>query len=191
MGGFGLVFLARDPLLNRSVALKVPRPDLPLTDVLRRRFVQEGRAAAALNHPHIVPVFETGWAGSIPYIAAAYCPGPTLAEYLRDRPPLPPRAAARLGAILADALQHAHDRGVLHRDLKPSNVLLQQRGEGGGHADGATDLLVELYGERGKPTRAAIGCQGLALGHSVEIVLTVMFSGGEVRPPLHRDAHAR
>src|SRR6059036_1315294 len=57
--------------------------------------------------------------------------------------------------------------------------------------NGATDLLVELYGERGKPTRAAIGCQGLALGHSVEIVLTVMFSGGEVRPPLHRDAHAR
>ena len=57
--------------------------------------------------------------------------------------------------------------------------------------NGATDLLVELYGERGKPTRAAIGCQGLALGHSVEIVLTVMFSGGEVRPPLHRDAHVR
>jgi enamine deaminase RidA (YjgF/YER057c/UK114 family) len=57
--------------------------------------------------------------------------------------------------------------------------------------NGATDLLVELFGERGKPTRAAIGCQGLALGHSVEIVLTVLFSGSEVRPPLHRDAHAR
>jgi enamine deaminase RidA (YjgF/YER057c/UK114 family) len=57
--------------------------------------------------------------------------------------------------------------------------------------NGATDLLVELYGERGKPTRAAIGCQGLALGHSVEVVLTVLFTGGEVRPPLHRDAHAR
>jgi enamine deaminase RidA (YjgF/YER057c/UK114 family) len=57
--------------------------------------------------------------------------------------------------------------------------------------NGATDLLVELFGERGKPTRAAIGCQGLALGHSVEIVLTVLFSGTEVRSPLHRDAHAR
>jgi hypothetical protein len=57
--------------------------------------------------------------------------------------------------------------------------------------NGATDLLVELYGERGKPTRAAIGCQGLAIGHSVEVVLTVLFRGGEVRPPLHRDAHAR
>jgi enamine deaminase RidA (YjgF/YER057c/UK114 family) len=56
--------------------------------------------------------------------------------------------------------------------------------------NGATDLLVELYGDRGKPTRAAIGCRGLALNHSVEIVLTVLFSGSEVRPPLHRDARA-
>ena len=57
--------------------------------------------------------------------------------------------------------------------------------------NGATDLLVELYGDRGKPTRAAIGCQGLAIGHSVEVVLTVLFSGSEVRPPLHRDTRAR
>ncbi len=57
--------------------------------------------------------------------------------------------------------------------------------------NGATDLLVELYGERGKPTRAAIGCQGLAMNHSVEIVLTLLFSGTGVRPPLHRDRPAR
>jgi enamine deaminase RidA (YjgF/YER057c/UK114 family) len=57
--------------------------------------------------------------------------------------------------------------------------------------NGATDLLVELYGERGKPTRAAIGCQGLALGHSVEIVLTVLFRGSDVRPALARDRYAR
>jgi enamine deaminase RidA (YjgF/YER057c/UK114 family) len=57
--------------------------------------------------------------------------------------------------------------------------------------NGATDLLVELYGDRGKPTRAAIGCQGLAIGHSVEVILTVLYRGTEVRPPLHRDAHAR
>jgi len=56
--------------------------------------------------------------------------------------------------------------------------------------NGATDLLVEIYGERGKPTRAAIGCQGLARGHSVEIVLTVLFRGAEVRPPLARDRYA-
>ena len=57
--------------------------------------------------------------------------------------------------------------------------------------NGATDLLVELYGDRGKPTRAAIGCQGLALNHSVEVVLTVLFAGTEVRPPLARDHYAR
>jgi enamine deaminase RidA (YjgF/YER057c/UK114 family) len=57
--------------------------------------------------------------------------------------------------------------------------------------NGATDLLVEIFGERGKPTRAAIGCQGLALNHSVEIVMTVLFSGSEVRPPLARDQYAR
>ena len=57
--------------------------------------------------------------------------------------------------------------------------------------NGATDLLVELYGERGKPTRAAIGCQGLAINHSVEIVLTVLFSGTDVRPPLARDRYVR
>ena len=57
--------------------------------------------------------------------------------------------------------------------------------------NGATDLLVELYGDRGKPTRAAIGCQGLALNHSVEVVLTVLFTGSEVRPPLARDHYAR
>lgn len=57
--------------------------------------------------------------------------------------------------------------------------------------NGATDLLVELYGDRGKPTRAAIGCRGLAMNHSVELVLTVLFSGTGVRPPLHRDGPAR
>jgi enamine deaminase RidA (YjgF/YER057c/UK114 family) len=57
--------------------------------------------------------------------------------------------------------------------------------------NGATDLLVELYGERGKPTRAAIGCQGLALNHSVELVLTILFSGAEMRLPLARDRYAR
>jgi eukaryotic-like serine/threonine-protein kinase len=125
-GGFGVVFLAHDPRLGRDVALKVPRLDALLTADLRQRFHQEARAAAGLDHPNIVAVHEAGEAGPVCYLASAYCPGPTLAAWLRQQvAPVPPPDAARLVATLADAVQHAHSRGVLHRDLKPSNILLQ------------------------------------------------------------------
>jgi WD40 repeat protein len=138
-GGFGVVYLARDPLLGRDVALKVPRAEVLLTPEARRRFLREGRAAAGLDHPHIVPVFEAGDVGPFAYIVSAYCEGPTLSAWLRERTgPVPPRAAARLLADLAGAVQHAHDRGVLHRDLKPSNILLQA---GGGAANPDVPIL--------------------------------------------------
>ena len=128
-GGFGVVYLARDPALGRDVALKVPRAEVLMTPDARRRFLREGRAAAGLDHPYIIPVFEAGEIGPFAYIVSAYCEGPTLSAWLRERAgPVPARAAALLIAGLADAVQHAHDRGVLHRDLKPSNILLQ-RGE--------------------------------------------------------------
>jgi serine/threonine protein kinase/WD40 repeat protein len=124
-GGHGVVYLAFDPRLDREVALKVPRGDLLLTAALRERFRTEARAAAGLDHPNIVPVFETGEVGTTVYIASAFCPGPALDDWLRKRKePVPPRWAAEVLLALADALQHAHDRGVLHRDLKPANVLL-------------------------------------------------------------------
>jgi serine/threonine protein kinase/tetratricopeptide (TPR) repeat protein len=125
-GGYGVVYLAFDPKLGREVALKVPRDDVLLTSALRDRFQTEARAAAVLDHPNIVPVFEAGEVGSTLYIASAYCPGPALEEWLRtQKEPVPVRWAAEVLLALADAAQHAHDRGVLHRDLKPSNVLLQ------------------------------------------------------------------
>jgi tetratricopeptide (TPR) repeat protein len=124
-GGYGVVFLARDPQLNRLVALKVPRPEVLVTASLRERFLREGQAAAALNHASAVPVFESGTAGPICYIAAAYCDGPNLQQWLDERDqPVSADQAARWLQQLADAVQHAHSRGILHRDLKPSNILL-------------------------------------------------------------------
>jgi serine/threonine protein kinase len=125
-GGFGVVMLAWDPALSRDVALKVPQPEGLVTPEARKRFDREARAAAKLDHPNIVPVYECGTVGTVAYIAAAYCAGPTLAEWLaRQVRPVPVRDAAVLAATLARAVQHAHERGVLHRDLKPSNILLQ------------------------------------------------------------------
>jgi serine/threonine protein kinase/tetratricopeptide (TPR) repeat protein len=125
-GTFGMVFLADDPQLHRQVALKVPRSGSLLTAELGQRFVREARAAAGLDHPNVVAVYEAGVVDNTYYIASAYCPGSTLAEWLKERKePVPARLVATLGLTLAAAIHHAHSRGVIHRDLKPSNVLLQ------------------------------------------------------------------
>src|SRR4051794_22639528 len=118
-GAYGLVFLAYDPRLCREVALKVPHGDALLLPEQRARFVREARAAAALDHPNLVPIYEADEVGPVCYIASAYCPGGTLADLLARSGPLPARLAAELVCTLALALQHAHDRAVLHRDLKP------------------------------------------------------------------------
>ena len=124
-GGYGVVFLAHDPALDRELALKVPRPEVLLTESLRHRFLREAESAAALDHPNIVPVFEAGSAGPICYIASAFCRGGSLGEWLQSRRQvLPPAVAARVIVALAGAVQHAHDRGIIHRDIKPSNVLI-------------------------------------------------------------------
>jgi WD40 repeat protein/serine/threonine protein kinase len=129
-GNFGIVYLAFDPHLKREVALKVPRAEAVITPELRQRFQREARAASALDHPNLVPVFEAGEVGPVCFIVSAYCPGITLAQWLRKQTePVPFRPAAELTAILASAIQHAHSRGVLHRDLKPSNILLLRNPE--------------------------------------------------------------
>lgn len=125
-GGFGVVFLARDPLLDRLVALKVPRPDALVDENLQRRFATEAALAASLDHPSIVPIYEANPTGLTPYITSAYCEGPDLGRWLQnEKSPVPPQQAAAFVAQLAKAVQYAHEQGVLHRDLKPSNILLE------------------------------------------------------------------
>ena len=125
-GGLGIVYLAYDPQLGRQVALKIPQLVSLTSNELRRRFVREAEAAARLSHPHLVTVYEAGEDGLICYIAAEYCPGPTLSAWLRERheESVAIRQAARCVQQVAEGVQHAHGRGVLHRDIKPSNVLL-------------------------------------------------------------------
>jgi WD40 repeat protein/serine/threonine protein kinase len=185
-GGFGLILLAYDPRLRREVAVKVPRLGSLLSPALRERFLREARAAGALDHPNIVPIHEAGEADNVCYIASAYCRGPNLAVWLKQRnEPVPFRMAAWLVAELAAGVEHAHGRGVLHRDLKPSNVLLEPLGEGRS-ADEAGDFgfmprisdfgLARLQNEDGDATasHAVLGTanymapeQALGRSHSV------------------------
>src|SRR5581483_10907474 len=111
-GGFGVVYLADDPALNRQVALKVPRPEVLASPELRARFLREARAAARLDHPLVVPVFEVGEAGDVCFLVSAYCPGESLAQWLRrQQGPVAPATAAALVAAVADAVEHAHTHG--------------------------------------------------------------------------------
>jgi hypothetical protein len=124
-GGFANVWLAFDPLASRLVALKVPQAKALCEPELCERFLRDGRAAAGLDHPNLVPVYEVGEVDGVPYIVLSYCPGGTLAEWLRQQSaPVPPATAARLILRLAEAVQYVHEHNIWHRDIKPSNVLL-------------------------------------------------------------------
>ncbi len=156
-GGFGFVVRARDIMLGREVALKMPLPERVLGPGDVRRFLKEAQAAARLDHPHIVRVHDAGELGPLGYyIAAEYCAGPNLRRWLQGQnEPVPGRLAASWLADLADAVQHAHDRGILHRDIKPDNVMLA--GASGPHEFTLrlTDFgLAKLLEEPGDETRS-------------------------------------
>jgi len=127
-GGMGVVYRARQRSLNREVAVKVLRDRALARSEDRRRFRAEAEAIARLSHPRIVRIHEIGDEDGLAYFAMDYVAGGNLAERTRDGP-LPAREAASLAIQVADAIQHAHARGILHRDLKPSNVLLDADGE--------------------------------------------------------------
>ncbi|GGY34005.1 serine/threonine-protein kinase [Streptomyces djakartensis] len=123
-GGMAVVYRARDLRLERTVALKLLAPELARNDTFRRRFTHESRAAAAIDHPHIVPVFEAGETDGVLYIAMRFVAGSDLRHLLDREGPLPPATALRVAAQVASALDAAHEHGLVHRDVKPGNILV-------------------------------------------------------------------
>ena len=127
-GGMAEVSLARDQLLDRPVAIKVLFPEFAADPSFVERFRREATAAANLNHPNIVGVYDWGEAEGTYFIVMEYVDGRTLSSILRSEGPLHPDRAADIGADVAAALGFAHRNGVVHRDVKPGNVLVDQNG---------------------------------------------------------------
>jgi hypothetical protein len=127
VGSFGSVWKARDKSLDRTVAIKIPRQG-SMSAEEQEQFFREARAAAQLRHPNIVCVHEVGRDGESIYIVSDFVRGVTLDEWLQGQK-LTGREAAELCAKIADALQHAHQQGVVHRDLKPANIVIDPNGE--------------------------------------------------------------
>jgi DNA-binding SARP family transcriptional activator/TolB-like protein/Tfp pilus assembly protein PilF len=123
-GGMAVVMLARDLKHQRRVAIKVLRPEVSRS-LGTDRFLREIEVAAQLTHPHILPVFDSGAADGLLYYVMPYVEGGSLRAWLQREPQLSVEAALRLTCQVAQALEYAHDRGVVHRDIKPENILLE------------------------------------------------------------------
>jgi tetratricopeptide (TPR) repeat protein len=147
-GGMGVVYEARDERLDRLVAVKilsVPTID----DRTRERFLREARAAAALNHPNVVAVHDAGEASGWPYLVMELVPG----RGLDEQPPENLEEVAIVATHVCNALEHAHERGLVHRDLKPGNVLIVRRAEGTDPIVKLTDMGIALARGTARVTR--------------------------------------
>ena len=128
LGGIGVLYRARQLRLDRPVALKLVEADAARDPVVRERLRREARAVAALDHPNVVPLYEAGEKDGTVYIVTRWVDGTELGTLLHDGGPLDPTVAARTAAQIADALEIAHEKGLIHRDVKPSNVILTPEG---------------------------------------------------------------
>jgi serine/threonine protein kinase/Leucine-rich repeat (LRR) protein len=127
-GGMGVVFLAEDTLLVRSVALKIMKPEIAADPRHRQRFLREARAAAKVEHDHIVPIYGVGEDSGVPWLAMPFLKGQSLDELLKRVKVLKPAQAVRLGAQVAKGLAAAHAAGLIHRDVKPANIWVEPEG---------------------------------------------------------------
>ena len=126
-GGMGVVYKARQPKLNRLVALKILAPEKGADPKFAERFLREAQALARLNHPNIVTVHDFGEADGLYYLLMEYVDGMTLRQLLQGQK-IAPEQALSIVPRICDALQFAHEQGVVHRDIKPENVLLDKQG---------------------------------------------------------------
>jgi serine/threonine protein kinase len=125
-GGMSVVFEAENPRLGSTIALKVLAPELCTDDVFRARFIKESRIAASLNHPNVIPIYDTGPFEELLYIAMRYVSGSDLRTVLKTGDRISPSQALLLIGQAARALDAAHRHGLVHRDVKPANVLIER-----------------------------------------------------------------
>jgi serine/threonine protein kinase len=129
-GGMGVVYRATDLRLERPVALKLIAPELAEDEHFRERFLRESRLAASLDHRGVVPIHEAGEEAGQLFIAMRYVEGEDLKTLLQREGTLAPERALAILSQVADALDAAHERGLVHRDVKPGNMLLECWDEG-------------------------------------------------------------
>ena len=156
-GGMGVVYKARDMHLDRFVALKVLPPEKVADADRKRRFVQEAKAASALNHPNIVHIYDIGEADGLQFIAMEYVPGKTLDQIIR-RKGLSLHETVQGSVQIADALAKAHSSCIIHRDLKPSNIMVT--------SDGLVKILDFGLAKLTEPIRGDFGQSLFEVRHS-------------------------
>jgi tetratricopeptide (TPR) repeat protein/TolB-like protein/predicted Ser/Thr protein kinase len=178
-GGMGVVYRARDTRLEREVALKVLPPELVADADRKQRFVQEARAASALEHPHIAVIHEIDEVGGVSFIAMELVRGEKLSDALAGGA-LSPNRALEIGIEVAEGLARAHDKGIVHRDLKPANVMLTEDGHAKIIDFGLAKLLAPLSGDSsGETLFKANTDPGIALG-TVSYMSPEQARGGKV-----------